>query len=79
MMDGCSVWWLLLVFCFLFNFGRMMTYLWISHSISMPKSCGGDCKKLVIWCVVYWVNLSHSHWSWTSRMMAMEAPKWSNI
>lgn len=56
-----------------------MTYLCISHRISVIKSCGGGCKKLAMWCVLCWVYLSHNHWSLVEGMVVMYAPVWSNM
>ena len=46
--SGCSVWcrflgWIV----FGFFLGSMVMYCWMSHSISVSKSYGGGCKKLV--------------------------------
>ena len=38
-------------------------YLWVSHRISVAKFCGGGWRKLAIGCDLFWLNLSHSHFS----------------
>ena len=48
MMSGCRVWCRLVGRMFFdFFLGRIVMYLWISHHISVSKSCGGGCKKVV--------------------------------
>lgn len=44
-------------------FGNIVTYYHISHNISMAKSCEGAWHKLVIWWVLFCVNLLHYHQS----------------
>ena len=53
-MSGCSVWCRLVGLMVLgFFFGSIVMYLWISHTISVSKSCGGGCKKVVRWGRLY--------------------------
>lgn len=59
---GCNVWWLLSGWIFFGFFqGRIVMYRWVSHSISVAKSCGGACKKLLRECFGVCINLSHIH------------------
>ena len=54
---GCSVWCRLYGWMFLgFFLGSIVMYLCISHSISVSKSCGGGCRKLVSCGDLLWVN-----------------------
>ena len=39
--DGWSVWWCCGVACFGLFFSRIVTYIWVSHSILVAKPCGG--------------------------------------
>ena len=62
MMSGCRVWCRLVGRMFFgFFLGRMVMYLWISHSISVSKSCGGGCRKVVRCGRLLWENWFHSH------------------
>ena len=49
-------------------------YLCISHSISVSKSCGGGCRKLVSCGELLWVNWFHSHCSLSVVMVVMYFP-----
>ena len=46
-------------------------YLWISHSISVSNSCGGDCRKVVRCGRLLWENWFHSHCSLSVLRVAM--------
>jgi hypothetical protein len=78
--EGWKVWWLLFGLCFFsFIFGRIVTYLWVSHRISLVKFCGGGFKKWSTWCVWLWSYLSHSHCNLVSDIVRMYALVWSYI
>ena len=55
----------------------MVTYLCMSHTISVSKSCGGSCKKLVMCEWLLWVNWFHNQFSRTVVIVAMYLPLWS--
>ena len=54
-----------------------MTYLWVSHKISVAKSWGGGLKKCIIGCVWFWLYRSHNHCNLVIGMVKMYAPFWS--
>ena len=58
---GCSVW-CQLFGCMYFGFflGSMVMYLCMSHSISVSKSCGGGCRKLVRCRGLSWEKCFHN-------------------
>lgn len=61
-MSWCSVWCRLIGLMFFgFSFGNMIMYLWISHSISVLKSCGGGYRKVVRCGRLLGENWFHSH------------------
>ena len=63
-MSGCSVWCRLVGRIFSsFFLGSMVMYLWISHSISVSKFCGGGWRKLVRCRRLLWKKRFHSHFS----------------
>jgi hypothetical protein len=71
-MSRCSVWCRLVGhMIFGFFFGSIVMYLWISHSISVLKSCGGGCKKVVRCGRLLWDNWFHSHCSLSVLRVAM--------
>ena len=70
--SGCSVWcWLLGCMVFGFFLGSIVMYLCMSHSISVSKSCGGGCRKLVRCGRLLWEYWFHSHCSLSVVMVAM--------
>ena len=51
-MEGCRDRWLLFGLCFFgFFFGRIVTYLWVSHKTLVAKSWSGGFKKCIVGCV----------------------------
>lgn len=69
-LGGYSLRFIVLLF-YIYFIGMTVTYLWTNLKISMAKSWDRGCRKLAMWCEQIWVNLSHSHWSFSSRMVVM--------
>lgn len=67
------MWWLLRGGYYYFSFfkGIIVTYLSIIHMIFVAKSCGIGCRKLAIGCLIFRLNLSHSHQSLIFKMVVM--------
>ena len=77
---GCIVWCCLLgSMCLGFFLGSMVTYLCMSHSISVLKFCIGGCRKLVRWVKLLLEKRAHSHFSLSVVMMARKFLFWSNM
>ena len=52
-------------------------YLCMSQTISVSKSCGGGCRKLVMWGWLLWMNWFHNQCSLSVVIVAMYLPLWS--
>lgn len=66
------------VFFFHFHFNNNNINPWEVCNISLdePYDFRGEvlewgCRKLAMWCVWFWSNLSHSHWSLVRGMVVM--------
>ena len=77
--SGCSVWcWFWGWMVFGFFLGSIDMYLCMSHIISVSKSCGGGCRKLVMCGWLLWLNWFHSQCNRSVVIVAMYLPFWSN-
>ena len=70
--SGCRVrCWLMGWIVFGFFFGSNVTYLCMSQSISVAKSCGGGWRKFTSCGRLLWENRFHSQCSLSVVMVAM--------
>ena len=78
MISECSVWcWLFGCILLGFFLGSLVMYFWMSHSISVSKSCGGGCRKLIMCVWLLCEKWFHNHCNLSVVIVIMYLRPWS--